>query len=121
MMNHNVTLPIRKRFALIAHDYSKPDLLAWVKNNQGTLCMHDLYATGATGVTGKMISDSAHLPIYLCESGPFGGDMQIGARIAEGEIDLLVSSPFINQSYPRSLNEYDGRLKRIYPGEKDDL
>lgn len=47
--------------------------------------------------------------------------MQIRARIAKGEIDFLVSSPFMNQSYPHSLNEYDARLNRIYPGEKDDL
>jgi methylglyoxal synthase len=82
-----VELPKQKRIALIAHDSSKPDLLAWVKFNQGTLSQHLLFATGTTGA---MIVDQTGLPIYRLKSGPLGGDQQIGARIADGEIDFLI-------------------------------
>ncbi len=87
MSTTTVELPKQKRIALIAHDASKPDLLAWVKFNQGTLSEHHLFATGATG---KMISDATGLPVYQFKSGPFGGDQQIGAHIAEGDIDFLI-------------------------------
>jgi methylglyoxal synthase len=87
MKGHIVELPKQKRIALIAHDISKPDLLAWVKFNQGTLREHQLYATGSTG---KMISDSTNLPVHQYKSGPLGGDTQIGARITEGDIDFLI-------------------------------
>jgi methylglyoxal synthase len=72
---------------LIAHDASKPDLLAWVKYNQSTLSEHHLFATGATGI---MISETTGLPIFQYKSGPFGSDQQIGAHIAEGDIDFLI-------------------------------
>ncbi len=87
MSTTTVALPKQKRIALIAHDASKPDLLAWVKYNQGTLSEHHLFATGATG---KMNSDAAGLPVYQFKSGPFGGDQQISAHIAEGDIDFLI-------------------------------
>ncbi len=87
MSTKTVELPKQKRIALIAHDASKPDLLGWVKFNLGTLSDHHLFATGATG---KMISDATGLPIYQFKSGPFGGDQQIGAHIAEGDIDFLI-------------------------------
>lgn len=87
-MIENITeLPKQKRIALIAHDASKPDLLAWVKFNQGTLSEHQLFATGATG---RMISKATGLIVYQYKSGPFGGDQQIGAHIAEGDIDFLI-------------------------------
>jgi methylglyoxal synthase len=72
---------------LIAHDASKPDLLAWVKFNLATLSEHQLFATGTTG---RMLSDAMGLEIYQFKSGPFGGDQQIGAHIAEGKIDFLI-------------------------------
>jgi len=87
-MIENITeLPKQKRIALIAHDASKPDLLAWVKYNYGTLSEHQFYATGATG---RMISEATGLVVYQFKSGPFGGDQQIGAHIAEGDIDFLI-------------------------------
>ncbi len=61
MNTKTVELPKQKRIALIAHDASKPDLLAWVKFNQGTLSEHHLFATGTTG---KMIIEATGLPIY---------------------------------------------------------
>jgi methylglyoxal synthase len=87
MMQNYIELPIQKRIALIAHDASKLDLLAWVKYNLGTLNEHQLFATGATG---RMLSESTGLAIHQFKSGPFGGDQQIGAHIAEGDIDFLI-------------------------------
>ena len=77
----------RKKIALIAHDNKKADLLEWVKFNRGTLLQHELYATGTTGLVLERELDSK---ITIFESGPLGGDQQIGARIAEGCIDFLM-------------------------------
>lgn len=81
------TLPNQKRIVLVAHDGRKQDLLEWVKFNRGTLNKHDLFGTGSTG---KLISDEADLPVKCFKSGPLGGDQQIGAAIAEGEIDMMI-------------------------------
>ncbi len=77
----------KKKIALIAHDHNKSDLLEWVKFNRGTLLNHELYATGTTG---EIIEKELGLKITTFESGPLGGDQQIGARIAEGTIDFLI-------------------------------
>lgn len=87
MIENIAELPKQKRIALIAHDASKPDLLAWVKYNLGTLREHELFATGSTG---RMISEATGLAIYQFKSGPFGGDQQISAHIAQGDIDFLI-------------------------------
>jgi methylglyoxal synthase len=79
--------PAKKQIALIAHDGMKQDLLAWVSYNIGTLSRHTLYATASTGT---LIRDATGLKIISLQSGPLGGDMQIGARIVEGGIDILV-------------------------------
>ena len=81
------SLPVKKQIALIAHDARKNDILEWVKFNIPTLQQHDLCATGTTG---KMIAENTGLSITRLRSGPLGGDQQIGAKIADGEIDLLV-------------------------------
>jgi len=62
-------------------------MLQWAKYNLGILQQHELYATGTTG---KILSKELGLNINILESGPLGGDLQIGARIAEGEIDFLI-------------------------------
>jgi len=77
----------KKRIALIAHDNKKEDMLQWAKYNVGTLRQHFLYATGTTGL---LLEKELGLDINVFESGPLGGDMQVGARIADGDIDFLI-------------------------------
>jgi len=76
-----------KRIALIAHDHRKPDLLEWARFNRESLENHELLGTGTTG---SMIADELGLSVERFKSGPLGGDQQIGARISEGGIDLVI-------------------------------
>ena len=87
MANKIAILSQRKKIALIAHDHKKPDLLEWVRFNRGTLLQHDLFATGTTG---KVLEQELGTKVTIFESGPLGGDQQIGSRIAEGCIDFLI-------------------------------
>ena len=87
MSSETVLMEKRKKIALVAHDNKKEDLLEWVKFNKYLLSLHELYATGTTG---KLIEKEAGLKINRLKSGPLGGDMQIGAKIANGEIDFLI-------------------------------
>jgi methylglyoxal synthase len=79
--------PAGRRIALIAHDNKKRDMLEWAGYNLDLLAGHELFATATTG---HLLQEQLGLPVTCFRSGPYGGDQQIGARIAEGEIDLLV-------------------------------
>jgi methylglyoxal synthase len=87
-MSHEA-LPIapRKRIALVAHDNKKKDLLEWAKFNRDLLAYHELCATGTTGI---LLEDALDTPVLKLQSGPLGGDQQIGAKIAEGLIDFII-------------------------------
>jgi methylglyoxal synthase len=75
------------RIALVAHDHKKQDLLEWAEHNRELLTGHILYATGTTG---RLLHDELGLAVTCFQSGPLGGDQQIGALIAAGELDMLV-------------------------------
>jgi methylglyoxal synthase len=77
----------RKRIALVAHDHKKGDIVEWAEFNKKILARHDLIATGTTG---RAVEEAVGLPVARLQSGPLGGDQQIGSRIAEGDVDLLV-------------------------------
>jgi methylglyoxal synthase len=77
----------RKRIALVAHDHKKPDLLAWAADHRAELSRHELFGTGTTG---GLVADALGLPVHRYLSGPVGGDLQIGAAIAERRLDVLV-------------------------------
>lgn len=76
-----------KKIALVAHDNKKRDLLEWAEFNRNLLAHHELYATGTTG---EMLERELGLKINKLQSGPLGGDQQIGAKIVQNEIDFLI-------------------------------
>lgn len=76
-----------KKIALVAHDNKKQDLLEWAKYNRNLLAHHKIFATGTTGF---ILEREVGLKIQRLQSGPLGGDQQIGAKISENEIDFLI-------------------------------
>lgn len=86
-MDKKRILSARKRIALVAHDNKKKELIEWAIYNKTTLARHELLATGTTG---KMLEDALDRSIKKLLSGPMGGDQQIGAMIAQGEVDALI-------------------------------
>lgn len=75
------------KIALIAHDKKKEIMIEFAKKHKDVLAKYDLVATGTTG---KMISEATGLEVKRYLSGPYGGDQQLGGRIAEGAINLVV-------------------------------
>ena len=80
-------MPARKRVALVAHDHQKADLIEWARYNREALALHHLVATGTTG---RLVAEALDLDVERLRSGPLGGDQQLGARIAEGDVDVVV-------------------------------
>lgn len=99
-MEEKVTLTIEKQksIALIAHDGKKPVLIQWCEDNKEILEQHKLCGTGTTA---RMISERTGLTVKGYNSGPLGGDQQIGAKIVEGRIDLIIffSDPLTAQPH----------------------
>jgi methylglyoxal synthase len=87
MTNKIIMMGLNKKIALVAHDNKKRDLVEWAKFNRDLLAHHKIYATGTTGV---LLERELAFPISKLQSGPLGGDQQIGAKIVEGEIDFLI-------------------------------
>ena len=86
-MKKTRTLNPRKKIAMVAHDNMKEDMLDWAEFNKILLAKHELISTGTTG---KLLEDKLDRPVKKLLSGPLGGDQQIGAMIATGEIDILI-------------------------------
>lgn len=89
MEQNYITLTIgkQKNIALIAHDGKKAELIQWCRDNEEILRGHFLCGTGTTA---RMITEETGLPVKGYNSGPLGGDQQIGAKIVEGKIDFVV-------------------------------
>src|SRR5262249_32688404 len=92
-------MPQRKRIALVAHDNKKNEMLEWARWNRESLRAHEIYATGTTG---RLLSAELGVTVNRLQSGPLGGDQQIGAKIAEGAIDFLVFSWAPRQPRPHA-------------------
>ena len=87
MMQRKIVMEHDKKIALVAHDNKKRDLLEWAKFNRDLLAHHDVYATGTTG---EILERVLGFTINRLQSGPLGGDQQIGAKIVDNEIDFLI-------------------------------
>ena len=94
----NFVMSAQKNIALIAHDNKKQELIDWCKTNKDILEHHFLCGTGTTA---KMVAERTGLPVRGFNSGPLGGDQQIGARIVDGKIDIVIffSDPLTAQPH----------------------
>ena len=87
MAYKKIAMAPNKKIALVAHDNKKRDLVEWSKFNRNLLAHHKVFATGTTGA---LLERELDFPIEKLQSGPLGGDQQIGARIVDNEIDFLI-------------------------------
>ena len=87
MPHTKIAMEHDKKIALVAHDNKKQDLVDWARYNRDLLAHHEVYATGTTG---EILEQELGLRITKLQSGPLGGDQQIGAKIVDGEIDFLI-------------------------------
>ncbi len=106
------TIDEKKNIALIAHDNEKAKLIEWCKENKEILKHHNLCGTGTTA---RMISDQTGLTVKAYNSGPLGGDQQIGAKIVEGRIDFVVffSDPLTAQPHDPDVKALM-RISQVY-------
>ncbi len=77
----------KKKIVLIAHDNLKQELVEWARWNKELLAHHELYGTGTTG---GIIANELGLDVYRFKSGPLGGDQQVGSKISDGDIDMMI-------------------------------
>ena len=93
-----MTIGKQKEIALIAHDGKKQEMLEWCEKNKEILQKHKLCGTGTTA---RMITDHVGIPVKGYNSGPLGGDQQIGAKIVEGQINMVIffSDPLAAQPH----------------------
>jgi methylglyoxal synthase len=87
MLYKKIMMEPDKKIALVAHDNKKRDLVEWSKFNRDLLAHHKVYATGTTG---SLLEKELGFKVHRLESGPLGGDQQIGSKIVDGEIDFLI-------------------------------
>jgi len=87
MKKISIKMPEKKRIVLIAHDAMKKDMVEWAKYNRHILAKYELYGTGTTC---RILNESLDLHVKCFKSGPLGGDQQVGAKIAENELDAIV-------------------------------
>jgi methylglyoxal synthase len=87
MSHQKIAMELDKKIALVAHDNKKRDLVEWAKYNRDLLAHHKVYATGTTG---EILERELGFEVKKLQSGPLGGDQQVGAKIADGEIDFLI-------------------------------
>jgi methylglyoxal synthase len=87
MANKKLQMKPNKRIALVAHDNKKQDLVEWAKFNRDLLAHHEVIATGTTG---EMLERELGFEITKLQSGPLGGDQQVGAMIVEDEVNFLI-------------------------------
>ena len=106
------TIGPKKDIALIAHANEKPKLIQWCKEHYAILKHHNLYGTGTTA---RMITDQTGLTVKGYNSGPLGGDQQIGAKIVEGVIDFVVffSDPLTAQPHDTDVKALM-RIAQVY-------
>lgn len=100
-----MTIGKQKNIALIAHDGKKQEMIEWCEKNKEILKQHFL---SGTGTTARMITDRTGLPVRGYNSGPLGGDQQIGAKIVEGSIDFVIFF-----SDPLSAQPHDPDVKAL--------
>lgn len=87
--NKEIQAPLgaQKRLALVAHDHKKAQMMEWVQAHRQQLARHRLCGTGTTA---RLVAQATGLEIVAYQSGPLGGDMQLGGLIAQGQIDILI-------------------------------
>ncbi|HEY9159848.1 MAG TPA: methylglyoxal synthase [Desulfomonilia bacterium] len=87
MTYNTIKMSKKKKIALVAHDNKKVEMLEWAKFNKILLAQHKIFATGTTG---RLLEEVLGIKVNKLQSGPLGGDQQIGAMIVGGEIDFMI-------------------------------